>query len=1041
MSRVDRSVLLGVAGLCLLLTPAGGLHIAWLGATAVAAVAARDCLARPRSSPLFTLGLAVLGFAAERTVHTWLPSAWGVRLVAAALTAGLVITGAVHLHRRSRRPVEAEAVAEVVGLVGLATLTCLTIDAVGLNTASPVPWMATVVALGGLVMLSSIVGHGPTTSIDHLTVATIAAGSAVAASLVVANEAVTMAMSAVPLLPLAMAAGARDGPELGTGTTARGHGTGPSPEPKKQQPEPPGRPAVHAAMAAITAAPALLAIVALWPAVAGVETPPAASPTPRAGAVAVAVAGAVASLALAARMALVIRSREWLIERERDVGALAETLVRVDDSEKAVAATVATMERLTGGRAVVGIVEEFPNQTCLVVDISGPTPTRCRPTTAPPHRGPKLPPCVEHLADAPGLATAAVPGPEGHIIFAASDRRFRAEVDEMIRVAANQLAVALEVIRLREAVTRERADRQFRALAQASSDLILVVDPDTLEVGFAGPTTERLVGRRETDFLGTSILDHVDPADREVAERVLRSHRAHERPVEVRMTHRDGSDAWFELSTRRLDDGSDLEGLLINLLLIDDRMQAQAPEERLERRAVLDPVTGLLTRVSFQQQVTTRLQQLTDEHMLAVIHLKLLDLDDINDAVGVDMGNRLLAQVADRLQSAVRGVDAIGRIGTDELAVTAVGLSQRSLSRVAERLIWLFEGPFQADERSHELKVAAGMALSRPGLREGDQMMQWASAALHHARQRAIERGLDEVVVYDQDLQDEIQERFELTAAMRPALESGQFHLHYQPLISLASDRVESFEALLRWTHPEKGSISPGTFIPLAERSGLIVELGRWVLHEACRQLVEWRQRHEGFDQVSIGVNLSARQLERHGELDALLYLVDGTGLDYGSLTVELTESIMIDDRGWIGSQLQHLRELGTRIAIDDFGTGAAGLSHLRQLPYDVVKIDKSYIDQVGADPTGERLVVQIIELAQGMDAVSVAEGIETGEQLQALKAMGCDIGQGFHLARPMTPDDLERWMAERGGAEGAGGVGQSAHPPPQASARTGGVS
>ena len=373
--------------------------------------------------------------------------------------------------------------------------------------------------------------------------------------------------------------------------------------------------------------------------------------------------------------------------------------------------------------------------------------------------------------------------------------------------------------------------------------------------------------------------------------------------------------------------------------------------------------------------------------------------------------------MADRLRTTLRGVDVLARLGEEEFGVAAIGPSRRSLQRFADRLAWVFEEPFEIDGRSLHLRVAVGMATTDDRWTEVERLLQSASVAVHEAEHRKN----DAVVVYDQGLQDQIDERFELTSALRPALHNREFHLAYQPLLSLETGEVVSFEALIRWEHPTLGPVSPGTFIPLAEKSGLIVELGRWVAEEACRQLVDWRARLDGFDNLTMSINLSARQLERHGELDALIYIVEGAGLDLPSLTVELTESAMVDDAGWIGSQLQHLRELGSRIAIDDFGTGVAGLSHLRELPYDVVKIDRSYIDRVGQDPTGENLVGQIIDLARNLGARSVAEGIETDVQAYRLAEMGCDIGQGFHLATPMPADAVERWMADRAPATDGG--------------------
>ncbi|MEM9562876.1 MAG: EAL domain-containing protein [Actinomycetota bacterium] len=545
----------------------------------------------------------------------------------------------------------------------------------------------------------------------------------------------------------------------------------------------------------------------------------------------------------------------------------------------------------------------------------------------------------------------------------------------------------------------------FDVMIERCSDVFVVVDRELTIVAIS-PSVERVMGYRPEQLVGTSMRDLLDTASAQMVRQLVR------RPateldgtvLDVDVDTMPGRPLLAELTMAHVDGGS-------MLLVLRDVTVLRRLEESLRSRAVLDQPTGLLNRSSFEYELQATLRRLPPDHLAAVVTLVLADFGEFHDAVGTVGGNHLLKEVADRLREALRGVDVLARTSEVEFAVVAIGPSERSLRRFADRLAWVFEEPFEIDGRAHHLRVAVGMATTRDRWAEVDRLMQAASVALHQAEQR----GGDEVVVYDQTLQDQIDQRFELSSALRPALDRGEFRLVYQPLLSLETGDIVSFEALLRWNHPTLGPISPATFIPLAERSGLIVELGRWVVEEACRQLVDWRVRLDGFDRLTMGVNLSARQLERHGELDALIYLVEGAGLDPQSLVVELTESAMIDDAGWIRSQLQHLRELGSHIAIDDFGTGVAGLSHLRELPYDVVKIDKSYVDRVGVDATGENLVAQIIDLARGLGASSVAEGIETEEQARRLTEMGCDIGQGFHLARPMEVTAVEQWMVEHG--------------------------
>ena len=547
-----------------------------------------------------------------------------------------------------------------------------------------------------------------------------------------------------------------------------------------------------------------------------------------------------------------------------------------------------------------------------------------------------------------------------------------------------------------------------RAMLERSSEVFVVVDRQ-LTVVEASPSVEQLIGLPRHSVVGAPVADLLDHSTvRMLNQLVGRSATDLDGTVlDVDIQTADGQAVLSELAIAPAEALDQPDGLL---LILRDVTALRRLEDSLRSRAVLDQPTGLLNRSSFEYEVQASLRRLPPGHEAAVVTLSILDFEEVNDAVGFNGGSRILIEVANRLRTSLRGVDALARLAEEDFALAAIGPSERSLRRLAERMAWLFEEPFEIDGHAHHLRVAVGMAGTTDRRTEVGKLMQSASIALH----RAKGQGNDEVVVYDQTLQDQIDQRFELTAALRPALRHNEFRLVYQPLICLQTGRVESFEALLRWRHPSLGEISPGAFIPLAEKSGTIVELGRWVMDQACHQLVDWRRRLDGYDELSIGINLSARQLERHGELDALIYILEGAGLDPTSVTVELTESAMIDDAGWIGSQLQHLRELGTRIAIDDFGTGVAGLSHLRELPYDLVKIDRSYIERVGVEPAGERLVGQIIELARGLGAQSVAEGIEEESQAVRLGELGCDIGQGFHLAHPMERAELERWMAAR---------------------------
>lgn len=263
-------------------------------------------------------------------------------------------------------------------------------------------------------------------------------------------------------------------------------------------------------------------------------------------------------------------------------------------------------------------------------------------------------------------------------------------------------------------------------------------------------------------------------------------------------------------------------------------------------------------------------------------------------------------------------------------------------------------------------------------------------------------------------------ERFELAADLKSNLDTDQFTIVYQPLFDLWANQVTSVEALLRWHHPTRGHISPGMFIPLAESTGSIVELGRMVMRRACRQLAEWQGSLPGGEHLAVAVNVSAKQLELPGEAEVLRSIIAEAGVEPSKLTIELTESTFIEDAVWLREQLEGFQRLGIRIAVDDFGAGSAGLSHLRDVPFDILKIDKAYIDDLETSAESVSLVRGVVELAHGLHARLVAEGIETPGQLSILRDMGCDFGQGFFLGRPMTAEALERWIGQGWAGEAA---------------------
>ena len=444
------------------------------------------------------------------------------------------------------------------------------------------------------------------------------------------------------------------------------------------------------------------------------------------------------------------------------------------------------------------------------------------------------------------------------------------------------------------------------------------------------------------------------------------------------------------------------------------RLVAQRDAERaqLAYQAFHDPLTDLANRVLFRDRVEHALAQAPRSPGRAAV--LLIDLDGfkaVNDTLGHQAGDALLRGVAARILNATRGCDTVARLGGDEFAVLlervtgdsdALVVAGRILTSLAQALT---VGP-------HELVIGASIGVANA--RDGDgaeELLRNADVAMYRAKARG--RGAYEVFV--PEMYETLRDRVALEGDLRQALDRGEFRLVYQPILDLHTKRVVGVEALMRWQHPARGAIPPAAFIPLAEESGLIVPLGRWVLGEACGQAAAWR-RAMGDAAPYVAVNISGRQLQSP-ELgaDVATALADA-GLVPEALLLEITEGVLMHDTHVRLRRLQDLKAVGVRLAVDDFGTGYSSLAYLQRFPVDVLKIDKVFVDGVARGDSGAALTRTIIALGETLGLRTVAEGIEQAEQHAALRALGCGLGQGYLFARPLEPSDLSA-LLERASA------------------------
>jgi len=474
---------------------------------------------------------------------------------------------------------------------------------------------------------------------------------------------------------------------------------------------------------------------------------------------------------------------------------------------------------------------------------------------------------------------------------------------------------------------------------------------------------------------------------------------------------RDGPFGWVSAHwTETHEPSSDEDGFLQAISnLLANALERTRVEREIRHQALHDPLTGLPNRTLFVDRLDLALAQCERRgNAVAVLFLDFDHFKVVNDSLGHTVGDQLLRAVSDRFVQTLRPGDTVARFGGDEFVIICDDLSDpEEAAQIAQRVIAELARPFALDDSEHVVSASIGIALADGTRRDAEDLVREADAAMY----RAKEKGRGRYELYDEVMRARAFARLRTETELRGALEAGDLRLHYQPIVDLDDGSVRGVEALVRWEHPERGLVSPGEFIPVAEETGVIVPLGAWVLLEACRQVAEWHAARPDSRPVRLGVNLSTRQVAHPAIVDMVDRAVRQSGIDPGALVLEITESILMDDPEAGAETLRRLKQLGVKIALDDFGTGYSSLAYIRRFPIDILKIDREFISALGSD---DAIVEAVLAMGRNMQIDVVAEGVETEEQEAALRGLNCNLVQGFRYARPMPAARVEPLLDAR---------------------------
>ncbi|MCB0961995.1 MAG: EAL domain-containing protein, partial [Acidimicrobiales bacterium] len=572
------------------------------------------------------------------------------------------------------------------------------------------------------------------------------------------------------------------------------------------------------------------------------------------------------------------------------------------------------------------------------------------------------------------------------------------------------------VITAREISDRKATEQQlaasearFRALVQSSADVVAVV-ADNGCFSYVSPAVSEMLGYAPEELAGSPAIALVAPEDvgafqssyPELTQRRLPAGDITVRRIETQLRHRSGELRTVDVTVTDMRHDPAVEGIVLNARDITVR---KALEADLRFQALHDTLTGLANRTMFTQQAAVALRAVGPDQRVGALFVDLDDFKTVNDSLGHAVGDQLLQEVSTRLVTSLSTKDLAARLGGDEFAVlVADAESEAQVLAIADEVLALVAQPFRIQGRDIRVTASIGIAFGDDDSIDAEVLLRSADVAMYLAK----DRGKNRYATFEAHMHTSVFERLELKADLVRAIDDGQLRCFYQPIVSLQTGRISGVEALVRWEHPTRGLLAPDAFIPLAEDTGLVVPLGRWVMREACQQLRAWQLRLPARSTLTMSINLSVRQLMHEDILHDVRDAIGDAGLDPSTVNLEITETTLMHDTEMARQRLSELRDLGVSLAVDDFGTGYSSLQYVQRFPIDVIKIDRSFVTGLGTNPGDGAVVQSMIELSQRLGVYTVAEGIDRPEQVTLLQSLGADLGQGYLFSKPVPASQID---------------------------------